>query len=326
MASSVPEVFGIPIQGGSLETILTWAFDPSLPTPKWIVTANPEILLEAKRNPAYATVLRQAEYLCVDGTGLLLALRASGHDAQRVTGVALAEALIARAAQEGLRVGFVGGDPGVAKAVATHWLQRFSSLQIVAEEAGKILPDGTADLAEEEAVHRLVLAAPDVLLVAFGGGTKQESWIARRLADLPSVKIVVGVGGAFDFWTDRIKRAPAFLQKIGLEWLWRLVQEPRRLKRIVRATILFPIAYVIDQLRQSGPARKRWLYIGTLVLRVLFFFFILCPALYRYLWLISLQGVRRYPWGAVDLIVPFVILVVLYPVFRFIKQLVAHTP
>lgn len=321
-SSSASELFGLTIQGGSREEILAWAFSANQAGPKWIVTANPEILLEAKRNPTYATVLHQADYLSVDGMGLFLALRSLSRPVSRVTGVALAEALIERAAETNLRVGFIGGDPGVAEQVGAYWRERYPSLQVVTEEGGHIQPDGSGDLAEEEALHRLVLAAPNILFVAFGGGgTKQESWIAKRIGDIPSLKLVVGVGGAFDFWTKRIRRAPGVLQRLGLEWVWRLIQQPRRIKRIFRATVVFPFVFFFDQLRQPGASRKRMLYIMTLALRLLFFCFVLWPALLVYFRAVFAQGVTNYAWQWSDFIIPLVTFVVLYPVVGFFTHL-----
>lgn len=308
-----------------MKAILEWSSDPTSTNAKWIVTANPEILLHAKRDPLYASQLRQADYLCVDGIGLFLGLRATGVPVARVTGVELAEALIARAAEEKRRVGFIGGAPGVAEQVATFWKKTFPTLEVIAETGGIVQPDGAGDTAEEEAVHRLVLEAPELLFVAFGGGTKQEAWIARRISDIPSLKMVVGIGGAFDFWTGRIKRAPAFLRAIGLEWVWRLLQEPVRFKRILRATVVFPVAFVIDQFKRSGPARRQLLYVATLLVRIWFFFYFLCPALLRYLRAVLSQGLTRYHWSLTDLIIPFVIFVVLYPVFLFIGRFIDKT-
>ena len=82
--------------------------------------------------------------------------------------------------------------------------------------------------------------APDILLIALGHG-KQEKWIAAHLPELPSVKVAMGVGGAFDFIAGRVLRAPRILRRLGLEWLWRLILQPSRLPRIWRAVIKFPI-------------------------------------------------------------------------------------
>jgi N-acetylglucosaminyldiphosphoundecaprenol N-acetyl-beta-D-mannosaminyltransferase len=317
-------VFTVPIEGGSLKQILDFIFKSS-PDSKnsaaWIVTANPEILLQARTKPDYASALKQADYRSVDGFGLQALLRIIGFDVARVTGVALSEALIHEAANRNWKVGFIGGDPGVASQVANYWQTQEPRLQVVHEEGGLIGPDGQGDAVEEEAVHRLVLEAPDVLLVAFGGGTKQEQWILRRLPGLPSVKAIVGVGGAFDFWTGRIRRAPTFMQKIGLEWLWRLLQQPKRIGRIIRATIVFPIFFLLDAFKQGGEQRKKALYFLTIVLRIIFISLVLVPAVHRYGRFVLSQGITRYPWAISDLVVPLVIFVVSYPIVLFMYRL-----
>lgn len=325
-ALQIATVFTVPVEGGSLKQILDLVFTASAAPKKsvlWIVTANPENLLEARRRPDYAETLKQADYRSVDGVGLQALLRVVGVNVARVTGVELAEALIHEAAKQQWKVGFIGGDPGIAQKTADHWQAREPGLQVAFEEGGKIAPDGTGDAAEEEAVHRLVLEAPDVLFVAFGsGGAKQEQWILRRLSDLPSLKVIVGVGGAFDFWTGRIRRAPRFMQKVGLEWLWRLLQQPtKRIGRIIRATVFFPVFFLLDAFKHGGDLRKKALYFLTIILRIIFILFVLAPAVYRYGRFVLGKGIAHYPWGLSDLIVPLVIFVVSYPIAVFLYRL-----
>ena len=315
-------VFGVTVHGESLDVMMSrvmLAISGQQTT--WIVTANPEILLAAKRDPSYAIILEQADQCCVDGIGLRFGLRALGRPVVRVTGVTLAERLIQEAATHHWKVGFLGGAPGVAEQVQQMWQARFPGLATVAEEGGVIHEDGTGDQASEEALHRLVLAAPDILLVAFGGGQKQERWIAKQIASFPALKVIAGVGGTFDFWTGRIKRAPMLLQKVGFEWLWRLIQEPRRIGRILRATMVFPTAFYIDALKRPGQSRKLALYALTILARMVFFVWVLVPALERYVQVVRAAGVRHYHWSFADLIVPFVVYVVLYPVVRFFASL-----
>jgi exopolysaccharide biosynthesis WecB/TagA/CpsF family protein len=89
-----------------------------------------------------------------------------------------------------------------------------------------------------ELIQRINKAKPDILFVAFGV-PKQEKWIYENIKKMPSVKLAIGVGGSFDFISGKIKRAPLIFQKSGLEWLWRLILEPRRIKRIYTATVKF---------------------------------------------------------------------------------------
>lgn len=212
-----------------------------------IVTANPEILLEAKRNPHYWNTLRQADVRLVDGFGLQLAGLMSGASVDRFSGVALSDALVAEAARRDWRVAIIGGEQGNADRAVWKLRERHPNLHIMAEQGGRVERDGGDDEAGEEARFRLSQFAPHVLLVAFGH-PKQESWIVRYSQDFPSVKIFVGVGGTLDYWSGQKQRAPQFLQTAGLEWLWRLGVEPKRWKRIARAVVVFPMMVAKERL------------------------------------------------------------------------------
>jgi len=212
------------------------------------VTANPEILLYAKKHPDYWNILRQADFRLVDSFGLQLAGRVKGARPSRLTGVDLAWKLCETAQARGWKVGLIGSQPGVADKAAWKLRQTFPQLQVMAEQGGGIHPDGTDDETGAEARYRLTHFAPDVLLVAFGH-PRQEAWIARHLHDMPSVKIAVGVGGTLDFWADTRKRAPGWMRSLGLEWFYRLIREPRRWKRILDAVIVFPLAVLFDRAR-----------------------------------------------------------------------------
>lgn len=238
-------IFGVLIEGPSLEEIISRVKKATQPF--WIVTANPEILLEARHDPAYAQALGQADVRTVDGVGLSIVGRLLGVRWSRVTGVELAERFIRYAAQEGLRVGFVGGASKVSEGALARWSKAYPGLQGVAEQGGRVDLDGSDDEAGEEARHRLTLFAPDILFVAFGH-PKQERWIARHLSDFPRVKVMVGVGGAFDYWAGRIPRAPHVLRAVGFEWAWRLFMQPSRVWRIIRAVFVFPALAILDHL------------------------------------------------------------------------------
>jgi N-acetylglucosaminyldiphosphoundecaprenol N-acetyl-beta-D-mannosaminyltransferase len=238
-------VFGIPIEGLSQDSLLHRVQAAS--DPFWIVTANPEILLSCRSNKAYAHAVQQANTRTVDGFGLWVLLRLFGKKTERVTGVDLAEQMLKLASQKGWRVGFFGGSRWhSAEAAAEQMRKKYPGIQIVCEEGGKVTHDGEEDGLTEEARYRLMLHAPDVLLVALDH-VKQEQWILKHLQDFPKVKCVMGVGGTFDYWSGVIHRAPKFFQMIGMEWLWRLIKEPRRIKRIFRAVIVFPILFLAEK-------------------------------------------------------------------------------
>lgn len=231
-------LFGVSLEGGSAEEILRAA--ESSPKPFWIVTANPEILLAAQESVHYATVLRKASWCTVDGFGLRVAMYFRGHHLARVTGVDLAENLLERAAKQGQRVAFFGSNEEVLKKIIHVWRERYPDLALSGWPGGSIAENGLEDAKTVQDREMCARWRPDVLLVALGGGTKQETWIARHLEDFSETRVIVGVGGAFDMWAGRLRRAPHLLRVLGLEWLWRLFLEPRRWKRIWRAVVVFP--------------------------------------------------------------------------------------
>lgn len=216
--------------------------------PSWIVTLNPEILLEARRNAAYRDALNRADIRIVDGFGLALFGRLRGARPQRVTGVDLAQALIERAASKGQTVAFVGGEEGIAEKALAYQQERFPTLKGIQLHNGNISLAGQGDEQDDEVRHRLSVLAPDIILVALGH-PKQEFWISRHINEFPTTKIVVGVGGTFDYWSGSVPRAPKWMRTVGLEWLYRLIREPRRLKRIMNAVVVFPYWFVFDAIR-----------------------------------------------------------------------------
>ena len=121
--------------------------------------------------------------------------------------------------------------------------KKYNYLNIVGAETGipnsKFqIPNSNNDKLNEELIQRINKTKPDIIFVAFGS-PKQEEWIHESLKRIPSVKLAIGVGGSFDFISGKTKRAPLIFQKLWLEWLWRLILEPRRIGRIYNATVKF---------------------------------------------------------------------------------------
>ena len=224
-------VLGVPIEARSLEETVERG--------GWIVTANPEILLYAHRHPEYRDALNQADQLTADGFGLWGWLKLHGIKAYRVTGVDVSERFIQRAWQQGWKVGLFGGEFDEAEEAAAGLRKAYPDLNIHVEKGGRVGNDGTTDAQTDEALQRMIQFGPQLLLVAFGH-PRQEMWLHLHRKDFPELIAAVGVGGTFNFWAGRSKRAPKFWQVIGLEWLWRLLMEPKRWKRIVDAVIVFP--------------------------------------------------------------------------------------
>jgi len=201
------------------------------PTPQHtllhIVTVNPEFVIAARRDAEFADVLHHSGLATADGVGIVLAGRLLGvPTGPRVTGVDLVEGLAGLRAP-GLRLFLLGAGPGVVDEVAERLRARIPDVEIVGTFSGS--PDDSG-LAEIEA--RLEQARATVLLVAFGH-PRQDLWIARHRERLGSHGILVaaGIGGAFDYLAGRVPRAPGWLRRLGLEWLYRLIRQPWRWRR-----------------------------------------------------------------------------------------------
>jgi N-acetylglucosaminyldiphosphoundecaprenol N-acetyl-beta-D-mannosaminyltransferase len=190
-----------------------------------IATVNVEFIMEARRNPPFRRVLAEAGMCVPDGIGVLWASRRQGRPLrQRVAGVDLVERIVARAAQRGWRVFFLGAAPGVAERAATVLSGRYPGLKVAGCYAGS--PRAQE---EDEIVGWIRAARPDVLFVAYGA-PRQDLWIARNQARI-GVPVAAGVGGSFDFIAGLAIRAPGWVQRVGLEWLHRLLREPWRWRR-----------------------------------------------------------------------------------------------
>lgn len=247
-SNSTFNCFGLVIHGYSKPEIFSYIIEATKQGRRtMIVTANPEILLYAKSHADYWNILRQADLRTVDSFGLVCAGMLHKKLPARTPGVDLADFLAAEAEKNGWRVALLGGAEGIADKAAWHLRQKYPQLNVLAESGGRVDELGNGDEANDEAVFRLTQAAPDILLVAlsFPG---QETWIAKHMADIPSVKVAIGVGGTLDFWSGETKRAPRWMRVIGMEWLFRLVKEPKRWKRIFKATVVFPLSAFIDSL------------------------------------------------------------------------------
>lgn len=193
--------------------------------PHHIVTLNAEMLVAARDDPLFTEILNAAALNLADSIGIMLAARLLGHRLQeRVTGSDGIYRLAAHSAQRGYRLFFLGAAPGVAGVVAERLATAYPGLQVAGTYAGSPRPED-----EEDIVERVRTAAPDLLLVAYGVPA-EEKWIARNRL-LLGVPVMVGVGGAFDFVAGVAKRAPPGMRRLGLEWLYRLIQEPWRWRR-----------------------------------------------------------------------------------------------
>lgn len=244
----------------------------------YIVTPNPEFLVLADKDQEFRRILNQADLAIPDGVGLRVGTR--------VTGTDLMLKLCKLAAKKGYSVFLLGGRGGVAKEAAKRLEKQFANLNIVGTyegnpreefdediyrklEAGRLKLErklearrwkrasrrpvsGLKSLVSSQASSLKPLASSiDFLFVAYGA-PRQEKWIAKNLPKIP-VKVAMGVGGAFDFIAGKKRRAPLPLRRLGLEWVWRLIQEPQRFPRILNATVKFPLLVFLHKFKAPPP-------------------------------------------------------------------------
>jgi len=200
-----------------------------------VMTPNNEMLVEAAHREDFRQLLNNTALNIPDSTGLLWMARLTGQKLpERVTGVDTVTALCGSLTEDS-PVFLLGAQLGIAETAAAALLKNNPRLKVVGCFAGSPREADAAAI-----VQMIRAAAPHLLLVAFGAPA-QDFWIAKYLKQLPSVRVAMGIGGTFDFLAGKAKRAPAFMRSLGLEWLWRLIREPKRIGRIWRAVVIFPL-------------------------------------------------------------------------------------
>lgn len=214
--------------------------------PFHIVTANPEILDEATRNPRLAGIIRQADRVTADGVGILLGARILGKKLpERVTGIELADHLFQVGAKEGWTFYFLGAAPGVAEKARDRMQKVYPGLKVVGCQHGYFRPDQ-----EDRVVEKISQARPDIILV--GLGSPRQDYFIQTTKDQWPGTVLIGVGGSFDVFSGQVQRAPEIFQTLKLEWLYRIVTDPKRWKRSL-ALPRFVGKVVWQRLRQVLP-------------------------------------------------------------------------
>jgi N-acetylglucosaminyldiphosphoundecaprenol N-acetyl-beta-D-mannosaminyltransferase len=195
-----------------------------------VCTVNPEFVMEARSNRPFRSLLNSADLATPDGVGIVAAARLFGEPVPaRATGVALVHYMAGLSAQAGYSLFLLGAAPGVADEAAQVLRDRYGEVHVAGTYAGS-----PSDADWPEIRSRLEAAQPDVLLVAYGA-PRQDLWIAQHRQELPaSIKLAMGVGGVFDYLSGRAQLAPPLVRRIGMEWLYRVVHQPWRWRRILR--------------------------------------------------------------------------------------------
>jgi N-acetylglucosaminyldiphosphoundecaprenol N-acetyl-beta-D-mannosaminyltransferase len=230
------DVLGMPVDllsASGVHRAIEWALaDPWDGRCRHVVTLNPEYVMAARRDAAFAAGIRAADLVTADGIGVAVAIRfdrrAKASDVGRVTGVELVDWLSAMSGPLDAPLFLLGAGAGVAAEAATVLRERHSGADFAGVWGG-----GTPALNHDrEAISRIATSRARVVAVAYGA-PGQVLWIERNRDALAGagVRLAIGVGGALDFVAGRVPRAPAPVQRLGLEWLYRLIREPWRWRR-----------------------------------------------------------------------------------------------
>jgi N-acetylglucosaminyldiphosphoundecaprenol N-acetyl-beta-D-mannosaminyltransferase len=195
-----------------------------------VITLNAEILYQAQTNERLLALINKADLVTPDGSGIVWGADYLGMPLkERVSGIDLLWEICRLAPEKGWRIYLLGAAPGIADKAAENLKNKYPGISIVG------VRNGYFNINNEEEVRDILkdvqLAAADVIFIAMGA-PRQEYFIEDYGADF-GVKVAIGVGGSFDVVAGAVKRAPVFMQKMGIEWLWRLLCQPSRWKRMM---------------------------------------------------------------------------------------------
>ena len=228
MSFPIVEILGVPVasltMGEAVEQAERWMDERR---GALITTANAEMIMNATRDEELLDILRSADLVVPDGAGTVWAAHHLGHAMpERVAGYDLTQALLKRAPEKKRRVFFFGSAPGVAEKARQKAEALYPGIQIVGVRNGYF-----SEAEEPEIVREIRDAEPDLLLAALGV-PKQEKWLKKYKAEL-GVPVSIGVGGTLDVMAGTTKRAPLWIQKAKLEWLFRGILQPKRAGRLL---------------------------------------------------------------------------------------------
>lgn len=192
----------------------------------YVCTPNPEIVMAARENAALRAALDGADMVLADGVGVTKAASMLGTPLKsRVPGIDFAQSLIARLAGQGGSVYLFGAKPGVAEAAAAKLTEQYPGITIAGTSDGYFKDDS-------DIIEKINASGADFVMVCLGS-PKQELWMASNSGKL-SVGLMAGLGGSLDVLAGNVRRAPEAWRKLGLEWLYRVIKEPKRIGRIAK--------------------------------------------------------------------------------------------
>ncbi len=226
MDRNLVKIQGFDVDSFTFEQAVDWAYSKH----GQIVTINPEMISAAQKNSDFAEIINSAELVVADGIGVEIGLKILGYKVKRIAGIDLGKALVEKFTASGKSVAMIGAKPGVVDSAIENLSKEYQNLNVVYSHDGYFDND-------EDIIESVISANPDLILVALGS-PKQEFFIHNLKEKLPN-STLIGLGGSFDVWAGVVERAPKIYQKLGLEWLYRTLKEPKRFKRIFPTLPLF---------------------------------------------------------------------------------------
>lgn len=208
-----------------------------------VITINPEMIENASQNPDFAEIINSAELVIPDGIGVEIGLKILGYNVRRIAGIEFSHRMIEECAKNSQSVALVGAKPQIVEKAKENLEKEISGLYVTYVHDGYFSND-------EEIINELKIRQPRLVLCALGS-PKQEEFIIKAKQVLPNA-LFVGVGGSFDVWSGVVERAPEIYQKLGLEWLYRTVKEPKRFKRIFPTLPLFVLKVLREKFIPKG--------------------------------------------------------------------------
>ena len=208
-----------------------------------VVTINPEMINNAVQNPEFAEIINNAELVIPDGIGVQIGLKILGYNVRRIAGIEFSRRMIEECAKSEQSVALVGAKPEIVQKAKENLEHEIQGLYVTYAHDGYFRDD-------DKILNELKIRQPRLVLCALGS-PKQEEFILKAKKLLPDA-LFVGVGGSFDVWSGVVERAPEIYQKLGLEWLYRTVKEPKRFKRIFPTLPLFVLKVLREKFIPKG--------------------------------------------------------------------------
>lgn len=224
------DILGVPVDNITMdEAAAKISQFVASPDVHMVFTPNPEIIMLARKDSRFLSILNKASLIVPDGIGVVIAskMQKGDHLKERVAGYDLVQNTLKQAVGKGYKYYFFGSKPGVAEEAAKKMRETYSGIQIVGYHDGYFKPEDNEAIIED-----INQSKANILLVALGA-PKQEVWIDEHKERLRHVKVLIGVGGSLDVMAGVVKRAPIVFQKIGLEWFYRLLKQPSRIGRMM---------------------------------------------------------------------------------------------